>query len=31
MSGGIPTFRGPEGYWQVGSRHHMPEEAALLG
>ena len=25
---GIPTFRGPEGYWQVGSRNYMPEEMA---
>lgn len=25
---GIPTFRGPEGYWTVGSRHYRPEELA---
>lgn len=25
---GVPTFRGPEGYWTVGSRHHRPEELA---
>jgi len=25
---GIPTFRGPEGYWQVGSRHYRPMELA---
>ncbi len=25
---GIPTFRGPEGYWTVGSRVYMPEEVA---
>ncbi len=25
---GIPTFRGPEGYWQVGSRNYQPEELA---
>ncbi|MEL6134444.1 MAG: Sir2 family NAD-dependent protein deacetylase, partial [Bacteroidota bacterium] len=23
---GIPTFRGPEGYWKVGSRNYMPQE-----
>lgn len=23
---GIPTFRGPEGYWQVGSEHYKPQE-----
>ena len=28
---GIPTFRGPEGYWTVGSRHYRPEEMATLG
>lgn len=27
---GIPTFRGPEGYWTVGSRVYMPEEMATL-
>ena len=25
---GIPTFRGPEGYWTVGSKVYMPEEVA---
>lgn len=25
---GIPTFRGPEGYWRVGSRNYRPEEIA---
>jgi len=25
---GIPTFRGPEGYWRVGSRNHHPTEMA---
>ena len=25
---GIPTFRGPEGYWVVGSRHYRPMELA---
>ena len=25
---GIPTFRGEEGYWQIGSRNYMPEELA---
>lgn len=25
---GIPTFRGPEGYWRVGSREYRPEELA---
>lgn len=25
---GIPTFRGAEGYWVVGSRNYMPEEMA---
>jgi NAD-dependent deacetylase len=27
---GIPTFRGPEGYWRVGSRNYRPEELATL-
>ena len=27
---GIPTFRGSEGYWQVGSRHYQPTELATL-
>ena len=25
---GIPTFRGEEGYWKVGSRHYRPMELA---
>ncbi|MGF1469120.1 MAG: NAD-dependent deacetylase [Sandaracinaceae bacterium] len=25
---GIPTFRGPEGYWTAGSRHYHPQELA---
>jgi NAD-dependent deacetylase len=25
---GIPTFRGQEGYWVVGSRNYMPQEMA---
>ena len=25
---GIPTFRGPEGYWTVGARHYQPMELA---
>jgi NAD-dependent deacetylase len=25
---GIPTFRGPEGYWRVGSRNYHPMELA---
>jgi len=25
---GIPTFRGKEGYWVVGSRNYMPEQMA---
>jgi len=25
---GIPTFRGPEGYWSVGSRVYRPQELA---
>ena len=25
---GIPTFRGEDGYWRVGSRHYRPEELA---
>jgi NAD-dependent deacetylase len=27
---GIPTFRGSEGYWVVGSRNHVPQEMATL-
>lgn len=27
---GIPTFRGAEGYWTVGSRHYHPQELATL-
>jgi NAD-dependent deacetylase len=25
---GVPTFRGPEGYWRSGSRHYRPTELA---
>ncbi len=25
---GIPTFRGPEGYWRIGSTHYHPQEMA---
>lgn len=25
---GVPTFRGPEGYWTVGSEEYRPEEMA---
>ncbi len=25
---GIPTFRGPEGYWRIGSRNYRPAELA---
>ena len=25
---GIPTFRGPEGFWTVGSREYTPQEMA---
>jgi len=25
---GIPTFRGPEGYWTIGSKEYYPEEMA---
>jgi NAD-dependent deacetylase len=27
---GIPTFRGPEGYWTVGSRIYQPQDMATL-
>lgn len=27
---GIPTFRGPEGYWRIGSRNYRPQELATL-
>ena len=27
---GIPTFRGKEGYWQVGSRNYQPQEMATF-
>ncbi len=27
---GIPTFRGEEGYWKVGSKHYHPQEMATL-
>ena len=25
---GIPTFRGPEGFWTIGSRNYHPQEMA---
>ena len=28
---GIPTFRGPEGYWTVGSKVYIPQEMATHG
>jgi NAD-dependent deacetylase len=28
---GIPTFRGPEGFWTVGSREYHPQEMATFG
>jgi len=28
---GVPTFRGPEGYWTVGSVNYRPEEMATFG
>ena len=27
---GIPTFRGPEGFWTVGSREYHPQEMATF-
>ena len=27
---GIPTFRGSDGYWVIGSQNYMPEEMATL-
>ena len=27
---GIPTFRGPEGYWTVGSAEYHPQEMATV-
>ncbi|MFZ7124805.1 MAG: SIR2 family NAD-dependent protein deacylase [Desulfobacterales bacterium] len=27
---GIPTFRGPEGYWTVGSREYHPQQMATV-
>lgn len=27
---GIPTFRGEQGYWTVGSRHYHPQEMATM-
>jgi len=26
----IPTFRGPEGYWTIGSKHYYPQEMATF-
>ena len=28
---GIPTFRGPEGYWTIGSREYHPQKLATYG
>jgi NAD-dependent deacetylase len=28
---GIPTFRGAEGYWKIGSTNYQPEELATYG
>ncbi len=28
---GIPTFRGPEGYWTIGSKEYQPQEMATYG
>ena len=25
---GIPTFRGQDGFWTIGSRHYTPQEMA---
>src|SRR5262245_1732053 len=25
---GVPTFRGQEGYWRIGSQHYFPEKLA---
>ncbi len=27
---GVPTFRGPEGYWTIGSEEYQPQEMATL-
>ncbi len=27
---GIPTFRGPEGFWTIGSRNYQPQELATF-
>lgn len=27
---GIPTFRGEEGYWSIGSRHYQPTDMATM-
>lgn len=27
---GIPTFRGPEGYWRIGSKNYQPQEIATF-
>ncbi len=27
---GIPTFRGPEGYWTIGSKEYHPQEMATM-
>ena len=28
---GIPTFRGHDGYWTIGSRNYTPQEMAAAG
>lgn len=28
VESGIPTFRGPEGYWTIGSKEYQPQEMA---
>ena len=30
MESGIPTFRGPEGFWTVGSKEYLPQEMATV-
>ena len=30
VASGIPTFRGPEGYWTVGAKEYHPQELATL-
>jgi NAD-dependent deacetylase len=28
---GIPTFRGKDGYWTIGSKNYTPQEMATMG